>query len=157
MGDLVVRLGRGFDTGLVRLRRLHLLLERGDVTEDVAELVFGKAGLAHLLAEARQGHNGFLAVVVFHALAPHAAGDGTSLHRIQAAQEVPEHVSNTPSSPPTNVGCADRGLALGSTSLQATSRCGPPKLVDGKAKPCHDEAEATLPRHMNSFSSCRLA
>src|SRR5688572_24425073 len=66
MSDLVERLGRGFQDRLVRRRRLHLLLEGGDVAENVAELVFGKAGLAHFLAEARQGHNGFLAVVVFH-------------------------------------------------------------------------------------------
>src|SRR5687767_6999785 len=38
--------------------------------------------------------------------------------------------NNTPSS---------QGLALGSTSLYAAARSRPMKLVDGKAKPCHDE------------------
>src|SRR5215813_12494794 len=66
MADIVERVGRGFHRRLVRLRRLHLLLQGGDVAQDVAEFVFGKSGLAHFLAEARQRHGGLLAVVVFH-------------------------------------------------------------------------------------------
>ena len=36
---------------------------------------------------------------------------------------------------------SSQGLALGSTSLPAIARARPTKLVDGKAKPCHDERE----------------
>src|SRR5687768_10910168 len=36
---------------------------------------------------------------------------------------------------------SSQGLALGSTSLLAAARSSPSKLVDGKAKPCHDEGE----------------